>query len=150
MIRAWNADHAARTCERFFFTLLVQITRLYDYQAWQIFYFWEIHKVRKGLWALFLDCAFRMLIGWAGKFRSRGEEWRTNDRKSGIILKFRADEKLTFVFQTLFDVFITSFLDYFPQIPSHCLPSLRIIPALRNFSSSKGNPGEMHCGPIHK
>ena len=32
----------------------------------------EIHEVRKGLWALFLDFAFRMLIGWADKLRSRG------------------------------------------------------------------------------
>ena len=33
---------------------------------------WEIHKVRKGLWALFVDCAFWMLIGWAGKLWWRG------------------------------------------------------------------------------
>ena len=32
----------------------------------------QIDKVRKGLWACFLDCAFRMLIGWADKLRSRG------------------------------------------------------------------------------
>ena len=31
----------------------------------------EIHEVRKGVWACFLDCAFRMLIGWGGKLRSR-------------------------------------------------------------------------------
>ena len=29
--------------------------------------FREIHKVRKGLWAFFIDCAFWMLIGWADK-----------------------------------------------------------------------------------
>ena len=34
----------------------------------------EIHEVRKGLWAFFLDCAFRMLIGWTGELRSRGME----------------------------------------------------------------------------
>ena len=34
--------------------------------------FWEVHEVRKGLWAVFLDCAFWMLIGWAGKLRSHG------------------------------------------------------------------------------
>ena len=28
--------------------------------------------MRKGLWALFLDCAFRMLIGWADKLQSHG------------------------------------------------------------------------------
>ena len=33
---------------------------------------WEIHEVRKGMWAFFLDCAFRMLIGWARKLWSRG------------------------------------------------------------------------------
>ena len=27
----------------------------------------RICEVRKDLWAFFLDCAFRMLIGWAGK-----------------------------------------------------------------------------------
>ena len=32
----------------------------------------EIHEVRKGLWAFFLDCAFRMLIGWAGKLQTHG------------------------------------------------------------------------------
>ena len=36
--------------------------RLYDYQTWR-----AIHEVRKGLWAFFLHCAFRILIGWAGK-----------------------------------------------------------------------------------
>ena len=35
-------------------------------------FFWENHEVRKGLWAFFLDCTLRMLIGWAGKLRSRG------------------------------------------------------------------------------
>ena len=39
----------------------------------------EIHKVRKGLWAFFLDCAFRMLIGWAG--RSRDSEAGWDDRQ---------------------------------------------------------------------
>ena len=27
----------------------------------------EIHEVRKGMWTFFLDCAFGVLIGWAGK-----------------------------------------------------------------------------------
>ena len=34
--------------------------------------FLEIHEVRKDLWASFLDCASRMLIGWTGKLRSHG------------------------------------------------------------------------------
>ena len=32
--RAQNADHAARTCERFVYSR-VKMTRLYDYQTWQ-------------------------------------------------------------------------------------------------------------------
>ena len=28
---------------------------------------WEIYEVRKGMWAFFLNCAFRILIGWGGK-----------------------------------------------------------------------------------
>ena len=34
--RARNADYAARTCERFVYSI-VKITRLYDYQTWQTF-----------------------------------------------------------------------------------------------------------------
>ena len=35
--------------------------------------FGKMYEMPKGLWAFFLDCAFRMLlIGWAGKLRSRG------------------------------------------------------------------------------
>ena len=30
-------------------------------------HFLEIHEVRKGLWAFYLDCAFRMLIGWLSR-----------------------------------------------------------------------------------
>ena len=60
--RAWNADHAARTCERFVYSI-VKITRLYDYQTWQNIV-GEIHEVRKGLWTFLL---IAMLIGWAGK-----------------------------------------------------------------------------------
>ena len=34
----------------------------------------DIYEVRKGFWAYF-SCLFtRMLIGWAGKLRSRGPE----------------------------------------------------------------------------
>ena len=43
--------------------------------------FREIHQLRKGLWAFFLDCAFRVLIGWAGELRSRGKiHWRQKDK----------------------------------------------------------------------
>ena len=37
------------------------------------FFFGELHEVRKGLWFFFLHCAFWMLIGWANKLRSRGQ-----------------------------------------------------------------------------
>ena len=42
--------------------------------------FWgEIHEVRKGMWAfLFLDCAFRMLIGWADQLRSHRDNGASN------------------------------------------------------------------------
>ena len=33
---------------------------------------WDIHEVRKGLWAFILDCAFRVLSGWAGELWSHG------------------------------------------------------------------------------
>ena len=64
-----NADHTARTCERFVYSV-VKITRLYDYQTWQT-RFWRNSRGAQRLMGLFfLDCAFRMLIDWAGKLRS--------------------------------------------------------------------------------
>ena len=50
--------------------LSVRIRRFMIVQTWQThcFGFLRIHEVRKGLWAVFLDCAIRMQIGWAGKF----------------------------------------------------------------------------------
>ena len=33
-----------------------------------------MHEVREGLWAFFPDCAFRVLIGWAGKFHSQSSQ----------------------------------------------------------------------------
>ena len=38
----------------------------------------KIYKARKGIWAFSLDCAFRMLIGWAGKLQSHGRYFRVN------------------------------------------------------------------------
>ena len=70
--RARNADHTARACEMFVYSR-VKITRLYDYQTWHTF--WEIHEVRKGMWAFFpFHFAFRVLIGWAGNLRSRDRQ----------------------------------------------------------------------------
>ena len=77
--RARNADQAARTCETFVYSI-VKITRLLNIIKHGRHIFREIHAVRKGLWAFFLDCAFRMLIGWADKLRSRG-----NKQKSPIM-----------------------------------------------------------------
>ena len=48
--RAWNADQAARTCERFVYSIVKM--RFYDYKTWSTFV-WEIPEVRKGLWAFF-------------------------------------------------------------------------------------------------
>ena len=64
--RARNADYAARVYEGFV---------KFHFQNDKIIKHWrhifgEIHEVRKDLWAFFLDCAFRMLIGRAGKLRS--------------------------------------------------------------------------------
>ena len=57
--RTQNADHAARTCERFVYPI---VKIFYDYQVWRTFFekFTRCAKVC-GL----LDCAFRVLIGWA-------------------------------------------------------------------------------------
>ena len=36
---------------------------------------WEMQEMRKGIWDFFfLDCDFRVLIGWAGKLQSY-EPW---------------------------------------------------------------------------
>ena len=62
--RSTLRSREARTCERFVYSV-VKITRLYDYQTWRTLFFWEIHEVRKGIWAFLLDCALWELIGWA-------------------------------------------------------------------------------------
>ena len=60
----WTAqERSRRTCEKFTYSV-VKITSFSDYQTWPT-HFWEINEVRKGLWAFYLDYAFRMLIGWA-------------------------------------------------------------------------------------
>ena len=68
MNRAQNADHAARTCERFVYSI-VKMTRLYDYQTWQTHFLGEIHKVCKGIWSFFsllyfLDAVWHMDFSW--------------------------------------------------------------------------------------
>ena len=42
--RIRNADHAARTCERFV-SSIVKITRLYDYQTWQTHFYEKFTSV---------------------------------------------------------------------------------------------------------
>ena len=44
-----------------------QNSKIVYYQIWPTYLF--RNEVRKGLWAFFLDCASRTLIGWAGNFR---------------------------------------------------------------------------------
>ena len=58
-----NANHAARS-EKFVYSL-VKITRMYDCQTW------PTRGAQRHV-GFFLDCALRMLIGWADKLRSRG------------------------------------------------------------------------------
>ena len=48
---------------------IVKITRLHDYQTWPTHISLEIHEVRVAFGPFFLDCAFRALIGWAGKLQ---------------------------------------------------------------------------------
>ena len=67
--RARNADHAARTCERFVYSI-VKITRLYDYQTWRT-HLINVRGAQRYV-GFFLDCAFRMLIGWEDELPSRG------------------------------------------------------------------------------
>ena len=46
MNSARNADHAARTCRRFDYSI-VKITRLYDYQTWDIWLFEKLMRCAK-------------------------------------------------------------------------------------------------------
>ena len=78
MNRARNADHAARTCKRFVYPT-VKITRLYDYQTWWTHFLRNSRGAQRQV-DFFLDCAFRMLIGWAGKFQSRGSNTKSIGR----------------------------------------------------------------------
>ena len=55
-----------REREKFVYSL-VKITRLTDYQTWRT----HSRGAQRHV-GFFLDCALRMLIGWADKFRSHG------------------------------------------------------------------------------
>ena len=69
--RSRNTDHAARTCEWFVYSI-VKITRFYDYQTDA--FFWEIHEMRKGLWAFFLTMIFECWL--AEQVNSDHMVWR--------------------------------------------------------------------------
>ena len=69
-----NSDHAARTYERFV-SHIVKLT-ISDYQTWQT-HFLRNSEVAQRFVGSFLDCAFRMLIGWAGNLRSHGSRRNT-------------------------------------------------------------------------
>ena len=60
--RARTADHAARTREKFVYSV-VKVTRLYQPTP----FFLEIHEVRKDLWAFFLDCTSVSSADWLGR-----------------------------------------------------------------------------------
>ena len=72
MNRARNTDDAARRCERFVYST-VKITRLHDYQTWQT-HFSRNSRGAQRFVGFFLDCVFRMLIGWAGELGPHGME----------------------------------------------------------------------------
>ena len=77
MNRAQNADQAARTCERFVYSV-VKITRLYDYQTWQTF-FEKFKRCAKVCGLFILDCAFWLLIGWASNTPITCLVWSVTD-----------------------------------------------------------------------
>ena len=52
-----NADHAARTCERFV-SLRVKMTRLYDYQTWQTCFLRNSQGVQRFVGFYFLIVLF--------------------------------------------------------------------------------------------
>ena len=68
-----SADHAARTCKRFVYSILT--TRFYYYQTWLTHLFEKFTRCARIYGFLFLDCVSRVLIGWAGKLRPHGEQW---------------------------------------------------------------------------
>ena len=71
VIRARNADHAARTCERFVYSIaknneILLLSNMADT------FFEKFTRFAKVYGLSFLDRAFGMLIGWTDKPRSHG------------------------------------------------------------------------------
>ena len=61
-----------------FFKSIVKVTRLYDYQTWPTHFLRNSRGAQRYV-GFFLNCAFRTLIGWANKLRSRGSYRRQAD-----------------------------------------------------------------------
>ena len=68
-----NANHAARTCERFVYSIVQFITRLFDYQTSQTHFWKKFPRCAKVNRLFFLDCPFLRLIGWTDKLRPHGD-----------------------------------------------------------------------------
>ena len=72
-----NRARNTERCKKFVY-FIVKVTRLYDYQTWQKHYIWEIREMRIRFVGFFLNWAFRVLIGWAGKLWLRGVHKKIN------------------------------------------------------------------------
>ena len=68
MNRVRSADRAVRLGGKFVYAI-VKITRFHDYQTWSTHLFEGVTRCAKVYGLLFLDCAFRVLIG---KLQSHG------------------------------------------------------------------------------
>ena len=99
MNRARNADHAARTSERFVYSM-VNRTRVYDYQICQT-YFLSSQELRKGLWAFYFlivlfGCKQAPIISlWWVRVEEEGERrWRERVQMgSSLMGKFLVGEE---------------------------------------------------------
>ena len=74
---------SATTCERLLCLFYTQNKKILDYQTWPTHLFAKFTKCAKVYGLSFLDFTFRMLIGWAGKLRSRGRLMIENFRRVG-------------------------------------------------------------------
>ena len=68
MNRAWNADLAARTCERFVYSIL-QTTNFYEYHTLLTHLFEKFLTCSKVCGLFFSWLCFLGMISWAGKLR---------------------------------------------------------------------------------
>ena len=107
MNRARNADHVARTCERFVYST-VKIIRLYDYQTWQTQLLRNSRGAQRCV-GFFLYFAVRALIGWPDKLRPHDwVYWCVFDKVTGhSILPITAFGRV-YLFSWTFFVFLKS------------------------------------------